>query len=515
MHASFVLGKSELETILASTKHTVQEENQHVSTNELYMCECLYIPLYSFQIPRNRMFLSEAALERALDVQSEFDAGEFFKSFGAFASESEYNLGGVFIKQKAVKLSECTSLDSLLQIAETETKFELDAAYNNPLYNINVKNESASKSSTNSNFNEQISKSVKKGQESIFILGPNGAMDMQEFLEKLRHDPEKSMAIIDKTTDDSSTLVGVWELLLKHADGKWAHGNITPDVQTTRKLKGAAKILCGWWHQKAKWFLSRLPQSTRPPLFNKTEWDRLLSRNEAFLADIPNDITLPEPHDKESTEDLTQFCMSAWEKQPESTRKTLSERPSVDTVEAQNKEARGMVWKGIPSSIWEEHTFLTSLKLHSLFSCSSLECPWQRLSSKADYNSVTDNMKFHYFGDIILDRKLCDDYPLQDSNIEGTNHTVHDSTFQRRFNIISAQTYLDCLRHRVDPLNHMVNRPWTMMIPDDGLGTDCEDENIHCNTPLENIKLQIYLHKLQFATCFYHSVQLSHLCFPS
>ncbi|KAH7306199.1 hypothetical protein KP509_22G001500 [Ceratopteris richardii] len=128
---------------------------------------------------------------------------------------------------------------------------------------------------------------------------------------------------------------------------------------------------------------------------------------------------LPEPHDKESTEHLTQFCMSAWEKQPESTRKTTSERPSVDTVEAQNKEARGMVWEGIPSSIWDEHTFLTSLKLHSIFS----------------------------FGDIILDRKVCDDYRLQDSNIEGTDDTVHDSTFQRRFNIISAQTYLDCLRH--------------------------------------------------------------------
>ncbi|KAH7306433.1 hypothetical protein KP509_22G011600 [Ceratopteris richardii] len=130
---------------------------------------------------------------------------------------------------------------------------------------------------------------------------------------------------------------------------------------------------------------------------------------------------------------------------------------------------------------------LTSLKVHSLFSCSSLECPWQRLSSEADCNSVTDNMKFHYFGDIILDRKLCDDYSLQDSNIEGTDDTVHDSTFERRFNIISAQTYLDCLRHRVDPLNHMVNPPWTMMIPYDGLGTDCEDETIHCNTPLENL----------------------------
>ncbi|KAH7306434.1 hypothetical protein KP509_22G011700 [Ceratopteris richardii] len=211
IHASSSLAKTDLEAIFSGKKHSAQDENQHESEgeSELYVCESFYIPLYSFQIPRNQMLLSEAALQRALSVQTESDAEDFFKSFGAFASEGEYILGGVSIKQKIVKLSEYASLDSLLQTNETETKFGLTGAHSNPWFSIDGKLDNAQGNSTKSILNDQITASAMNVMQSTYILGPNDAKDMPEFLEKLRHDPEKSVAIIDKSIDDRSTLVGV------------------------------------------------------------------------------------------------------------------------------------------------------------------------------------------------------------------------------------------------------------------------------------------------------------------
>ncbi|KAH7306443.1 hypothetical protein KP509_22G012300 [Ceratopteris richardii] len=89
------------------------------------------------------------------------------------------------------------------------------------------------------------------------------------------------------------------------------------------------------------------------------------------------------------------------------------------------------------------------------------------------------------------------------SLLQATDTTIHGSASQSRFNLICARKYLDCLRHRVDSLNHEVKLPPKSTSHDDGYGTEPEDDEIYCQTPMENLMQIIQASDLptQVAVC--------------
>lgn len=479
---------------------------------------CIYMPLRCFQIPRHKMKLSDAALQRALEIRDRPDANAFLRSFGPFASESLYHLGGVFFSQVTVECSEQTSLVAL----QSQTQKEMKGGFNTNFGAIKLVSVGAGASgqktdSRNSSSNSNSAIKVANRVEEISVLGPVYAKNDDEFREHLRKDPAHCMAIIDKAPDGRDNLVGVWDLLLQHSTQVYSQD---PHMQEV-KLKRAAKLLCECWLEEYatshyKTLLSR--RSTRE---DAECYAALMNKSEHCLAILSSDPTLLQPKllhsqyyraalrplpdpPKDLSKALDQLVAAAQE-DPHGTASTSDISQNVSNVlksflsgssqQFSHAEDHWLSHEGLTvfrnygfrphTGEWVSQLNFDQLKsmIKELRKISKARgCRSQRnvqaainwggdrsyrsndtysaAAASSSQFSSSGQHEFRYFGDVVVDRNM---YATPISIAGDYNLCLH----------AAACRLIDCLRHRLNPLKHLLQ---VTSPSSSSSSTDCTDE---------------------------------------
>lgn len=419
---------------------TIDETKLEEKVEEAYVLQMFYVPMKSFQIPNDKMCLTQEAIAAARSVDSSTDAQRFLRTYHSHVSGSLYHVGGIFCRQVTVQSKERMSFKSLVATASSKMSGSSDVS----LGWLEAGGEASKSESSEKQSDDSSKVTVKEEKASISAFGASTAMDEESFRARLETD-QSSWVIIDKSIDRADDLVGVWEIMLQVKD---------------KGLQQPARLIRESWQTTVSNFvrmddlLARLLDRSKPadsehiplpPLPSPVEPAQLPSKLEALLLDV-SDQSGSAGTDAfcRQVEQLIKSCITGFPSESGPLIRVILHYSFDDKGNLLTQMNSG----GLRSLIQELKEVLQGSENPPSVP-SAARC-WEEKHMHILPDQYSSGSTFSYTGDIVVDR------PFNDTEAP-------------RDRLKQCQRFLDCLRHRSMELG------LSLKMPADDVESDSDD----------------------------------------
>ncbi|MCO5593062.1 hypothetical protein L7F22_047067 [Adiantum nelumboides] len=479
LHAKQLLRLFSIGANYASYTATSAHHPQQLSTlkrRQVCFVHCLLIPKKSFQIPASKMRLCQEVLNLASRIHSHNSAGDFLQAYHSHVSVA-LHLGRIFFHELTIKSVEETTFELLVEECSNviTTKFGLSvpllgegAGARGGYNSVQCTSEQESQN--------QASCKIESINETVVALGlSSSARDANEFQRKHNEDPF-TWIIIDKEADRVDTLVSIWEIILTQPAV-----TLSSCGYDAKLLQQAAHHMSNYWQDEISgWHMAHPILSTLlsrnyffmrlPAVAGGTQLIAPPAQLEAVnrIQPLPKRIPLANlsehlqallgPELDDAAVDSTNYSANL------AIKSCLSQ---VDSEKARRISASDQTLYQIIMGYGFDHSGnllnpLNTPQLRSLIydlqksqakpvpaqpSIPAGQVPannWPDSNIGPQSNDFLPNGAIKYFGDVVVDRPFLQ----QIGSMKNGDLVLPDVTEQ-------ARRLLDCLRHRVNPLQHL------------------------------------------------------------
>jgi hypothetical protein len=231
---------AEAETAYGSENSKMSSHRTSTTTTSVAVTHHIRIGMKAFQIGRSEMKLRMEARKKALSIDTNDAARQFFKRYGSHVPCGTHNLGGVFFSIANAKSNRETEVSTLAHAATQHLHSKVSFGYSGGVFGVGASTEFDSHSEQGQSEGEQKENNEVSYTYSTISIGPNA--ENQATFKKHLSNNNSTWAILDR--GETTAYVPVWELLQELGDRFKDSANVmrqTWDEDEKQKLKENCK----------------------------------------------------------------------------------------------------------------------------------------------------------------------------------------------------------------------------------------------------------------------------------